>query len=163
MSVILPLLFVLFTNCSASACSGQAECIPIIQSTYKAYILADEEGSMIPIKYVLAIAQVESGFRSSALRRVSKTDLNISDYGLFQINEWWVKTLELNPANLMDPVYNTKFALTLLNLYYVKYGYNIEKTIQIFHIGETSYLSGKRAPNYLNAVIRYANIYTNTY
>ena len=71
-----------------------------------------------------SIARTESSLNPRAINRNSNGSV---DYGLMQINSFWVKSYGLSSDDLLnDPCYNTKIGAWVLRQCMDRYGYNWE-------------------------------------
>ncbi|HEY5974690.1 MAG TPA: lytic transglycosylase domain-containing protein [Geobacteraceae bacterium] len=71
-----------------------------------------------------SIARTESSLNPRAMNRNSNGSV---DYGLMQINSFWVKAYGLSSEDLLnDPCYNTKIGAWVLKQCIDRYGYNWE-------------------------------------
>jgi soluble lytic murein transglycosylase-like protein len=71
-----------------------------------------------------SIARTESSLNPRAMNRNTNGSV---DYGLMQINSFWVKTYGLSSEDLLnDPCYNTKIGAWVLKQCIDRYGYNWE-------------------------------------
>ncbi len=95
-------------------------------------------------KLVKAICLVESSLNANAMGKAG-------EYGLMQILPATAKGYgATDKTNLLDPDENLKYGCKFLAYTTLRYG--PEAGIQIYHLGETRYLKGERADDYLVAV-----------
>ena len=84
---------------------------------------AGQEFRISPI-ILESIARTESSLNPRAINRNGNGSV---DYGLMQINSYWVKTYGLSSDDLLnDPCYNTRIGAWVLRQCMDRYGYNWE-------------------------------------
>ena len=79
--------------------------------------------SSLPVWLLARIVEVESSGNPTAIHR--NTD-GTTDYGLMQINSFWVDRLQLDTLRLLEPEYNLRVGAGILKRLIRRYGMTLE-------------------------------------